>query len=230
MNIDNQRAWSYSSLNLHELCRYKWYNQYINKKYKEKPNPNSPASQGHRTHEAFANYLAHDMPLPTGERRHQQFLDYLVLVATEERLVEQELALDRDMSPCGWSQWRDVWVRAKVDFTGINRSNAILIDHKTGRYNPDTSQLKLQVAVLAAHRPDLKTFTAMYYWTQDVKRREIHKLTPADMPAIWSAYMERVAAQQVLIDAKDFEPCLNFTCKSYCPVADCQHHGQGLYD
>ena len=172
MNQDT-KAWSYSALSGFELCPKKYCNSAITKQFVEPENPDGPLAYGKEVHEAFANYLTGRLQrLPTPLVHHAKFLDQLKGMS-QEILVESELALDHEYQPCGWRDWNDVYVRAKVDFTGITGTEALVVDHKTGKYQEGFDQLEMQMAVVSIFRPDIEKYSGMYYWTGDRKKREI---------------------------------------------------------
>lgn len=219
------RAWSFSGLNTFELCPRKWENQYITKQFREIMDPDGPLAKGNRIHEAFARYLSKDIPLPDELAEHQPFLDLLREMTEDELLVERQLALDKDFQPCDWKDWDNVFVRAVVDFTGLTGDEALVIDHKTGKYKMNSDQLALQVLVVGAHYPDVKKFKGMFYWTKEPNRREVYDYNRDDFPALWTRMLKRVDAMQDVIDTGVYEPVENGTCAAYCPVADCAYHG-----
>lgn len=216
-----QFTWSFSNLELFEMCPKKYYHLRIKKDVQDKGNPMS--DYGFEAHKHFEGRLVKGKKLPMDLLHHEKFLAKLV-AAKGEGLGEQKLALTRDFQPTGFFD-TDVWVRGIVDYTKHNAPHIVIVDHKFGKVKEGFTQLKLMVAMLFAYLPEMETATGMYYWAKE-KRITSIKFTRADLPDIWSEFLPRVEQMELAVKTTDFPAQQNFLCKKYCPVKSCPHHGQ----
>ena len=205
-------TWSFSNLDLFEMCPKKYYHLRVAKDVKDEGNAMS--NYGFEAHKHFEDRLVKDKKLPMDLRHHEKFLARLQ-AAKGQGLGEQKLALNRDFEPTGFFD-SDVWVRGIVDYTKINEPKLLIVDHKFGKMKDSFDQLKLMAAMLFAYEPDVTNCTAMYYWAKDKKITSI-KFTRDDIPNIWAEFLPRVKQMELAWKTTDLPARTNYLCKKYCP-------------
>lgn len=213
-------TWSYSNLDLAEMCGKKYYHLRVAKDVKD--SGNAMSNYGFEAHKHFENRLFKKTRLPMDLTHHEKFLAKLE-AAPGEGLPEQKLALTREFEPTGFFD-ADVWVRGIVDFTKINGTHMVVVDHKFGKMKEGFDQIDLMVAMLFAYRPDIETATGMYYWAKN-KKITSKKYTRDDIPEIWGRFMPRVENMEKNYNTTNFPAKPNFLCKNYCPIKSCPHCG-----
>jgi len=144
---------SYSSIKLYENCPYRYFRQRI---VKDVVDEGGEASKyGERIHQYLELRLKQDGLLP------QEVAHYEPLCASVERIakggelhIEKELVLNDNLTPKGW--WdSDAWLRSKLDILVINSDEAVVMDWKTGKRNPDFFQMQIFAAQVFKHFPDV---------------------------------------------------------------------------
>jgi hypothetical protein len=213
-------AWSYSSLELFELCPKKFYHTKIKRDVVEEFGPE--AQYGTEVHKHFENRLIKGKKLPLDLFHHEKIMAKLA-AAPGEGMPEQKLALNRDMEPTGFFD-SDVWLRGVVDFAKKNNNNLLIIDHKTGRQKEGFDQVILMGLMMAAYMPEIDNFIVGYYWTK-TKCITSTKFTKEDIPTLWAGFLEREAELQQSIRHDEFPAKANFLCKRYCVVKSCPNCG-----
>lgn len=215
-------AWSYSALDSFELCPKKYAAEKIYRTAVSKPS--EAIDYGKTVHAAFEHYLLKSKPLPLDLVHHAPKLDYLKGVPGEP-LVEQRLALTKELNPTGFFD-DDVWLRGVIDYAKYDEDKqvAIIVDHKTGKMKDEFDQLELMAAILQAYKPTVRGFALMYYWTK-TKRFTKQKLLTCDITGVWNKFLPRVKNMESRVEAEDFPARPNFLCKNHCPVKNCVHNG-----
>ena len=214
-------TWSFSNLELYELCGKKYYHLRVAKDVQD--TGNAMSNYGFDAHKHFENRLFKDTRLPMDLTHHEKFLAKLQ-AAPGEGLPEQKLALTREFEPTGFFD-DDVWVRGIVDYTKLNGSHMVVVDHKFGKMKEGFTQIDLMVTMLMTYRPEIETATGMYYWAK-AKKITSKKYTRDDIPEIWAQFLPRVERMEEAWKTTDFAAKPNYLCKKYCPVKQCPHHGQ----
>lgn len=206
-------AWSFSSLNAYEQCPHRYKLTRVTKEVKEPPNDAN--IWGNAVHEALEFYVKEGRPLPETMAKYQAMIDKLA-TAPGIKLVELEIALNRDFQPVSWFA-KDAWVRGIIDI-GIERDNDVFIgDYKTGKRKPDSDQLDLFAALLFHARPHLTTATSAFLWLKDGKLDKA-KYTRDDLPRIWNNFLPRVARIELAMELDKWPKRPSGLCRSYCPV------------
>lgn len=177
--------WSYSSLTAFETCPRQYKLLKIDKvvPFKE----TEAIKHGNEVHKALELRLKDKVPLP------EKYMQYESIAAKLDKpgvFVEQELALTRNLVPCGW--WdKSCWTRGKID-VGVKNGGAVLLgDYKTGKVKPESSQLELFAAMKMSEDKTITRAKTMFIWLAHGKTtvQDVHR---DDVPTIWSNFMARV--------------------------------------
>jgi hypothetical protein len=176
--------WSYSSLTSFENCPRQYKLLKIDKivPFKE----TESIRFGNEVHKALERRVRDKTPLPS------TMLKYEKIAAKLDRpgvFVEQEIALTRNLDPCGW--WdKTCWTRGKID-VGIKSDRSVLVaDYKTGKVSPESSQLELFAAMKMTEDRTIERAKTMFIWLAHDKTtvKDIHR---DDVPAIWEGFISR---------------------------------------
>ncbi len=213
-------AWSFSSLELFELCRKKFYHAKIKRDYKEVFG--TEANYGKEVHKAFEDRLISGKRLPLDLTHHEKVMKRLA-DAPGEGMPEQKLALTIGLEPTGFFD-DDVWARCIIDYVKVNGKVLLIIDHKTGKQKEGFDQVDLQAAMMAAYMPEIENFIVGYYWTK-TKSIITTKFTREGVTEVWNNFLPRVEELQHAVKIGEFPPTKNFLCKRHCPCSGCVHWG-----
>ncbi len=213
-------AWSYSSLDLFELCPKKFYHSKIAKDYKDVFG--HEAEYGKEVHKAFELRLIKGKTLPLDLTHHEKVMRKLA-DAKGEGFPEQKLSLNADMQPTGFFD-DDVWLRGIIDYMKIHGTTAVILDHKTGRMKEGFDQVRLMAAIMSCYKPEIENFIVGYYWTK-TKTLTVDRFPRDEVPNIWNNFLPRVEELQASIRHDEFPAKQNFLCKRHCPVKGCAHNG-----
>ena len=181
-------AHSYSSIKLYENCPYRYYRQRI---VKDVVDEGGEASKhGERIH-AFLEARLKGSDLP------QEVAAYEPLCQAAERMasggelhVEKELVLNDDLSPTGW--WdADAWLRSKLDVLVIKGHDAVVMDWKTGKRNPDFFQMQIFAVQVFKHYPDVLRVKTCLTWLKDMSM-DVESYNRLDANGLWAEVMKRI--------------------------------------
>jgi len=212
-------AWSYSAVDMYELCPKKYYHLKVAKDVKD--SDSSWSEEGKVVHKALKERVVDDVALPL-PLRHMEPMAHRFALHSGEKHGEIQLALDRNFQPCGWFD-KQVYVRAVIDLLIIRGDTALIVDWKTGKVRPKYDQIKLSAAVLAKQMPEIKSFSLAFVWV-NYKEVSAMKMHVDDMDEVWADYLERATAIEDAIKTTDFPATEGYLCK-YCPVKACPHNG-----
>ena len=204
-------AWSYSSLVDFEGCPRRYKLIRIDKvvPFKE----TEAIKHGNEVHKALELRLKDKVPLP---EKYMQYESIAVKLDKPGVFTEQEIALTRNLVPCGW--WdKTCWTRGKID-VGIKNGDGVLLgDYKTGKVKPESSQLELFAAMKMSEDKTITRAKTMFIWlahgkttTQDVHRD--------DVPTIWSNFMARVNRLDNAYQNDKWPAKPSGLCAKWCPV------------
>ena len=177
--------WSYSSLTAFETCPRQYKLLKIDKvvPFKE----TEAIKHGNEVHKALELRLKDKVPLP---EKYMQYESIAVKLDKPGVFVEQELALTRNLVPCGW--WdKSCWTRGKIDVGVKNGDTVLLGDYKTGKVKSKSSQLELFAAMKMSEDKTITRAKTMFIWLAHGKTtaQDVHR---DDVPTIWSNFMARV--------------------------------------
>lgn len=217
-------AWSYSRLKNFETCPKRYYNIDVAKTFKE-PDDNEHLMYGKLVHDSLANRVnAEHTPLPPTLKKLEPWAAK-VLRTPGKILVEQQLAISKDLQPTSWFGG-DAWFRCVVDVLKLNPPVALAIDWKTGKILEDGIQLALSAQAVFSHHPEIQRIRTEFVWLKDdaTSRADFSR---DDMPDMWASTLPRVNNLKHAHDTQEFPPTPCGLCKRFCPVSSCPHHGVG---
>jgi hypothetical protein len=198
-------AWSYSRLNDYRGCPQKAKYKFIDKLKEPGSKAMDRGSDIHKMAEKFARGNAKTACPPELECFEDEFRQVQKI---KTALVEQQWAFNSKWEKTGWFD-ADAWCRVVVDlaFTGTGKMSRRLniVDHKTGKLNPDhLGQLGLYaLAGLLLYPADEIDEVNVQLWYLDpgiILPEEPMIFTHADVPALKKEWETKV--KSMLADRK----------------------------
>jgi hypothetical protein len=221
-------AWSYSKLKNYEVCPKRHFHFDIAKDVKE------PESQelkdGNFVHKTLADRISKGTPLPAQVAQYEPWAVKILNGAkpdpnSKSILVEQQLAIRRDFSPCAWFGKNEVWFRGIGDVIKIFGPVALVIDWKTGKIKEDQTQLMSMAQCVFSHHPQVQKVRSEFVWLgYDATTRM--DFARADMPGHWASVLPRVALLEQAAQTMTYPAKPGGLCKRWCAVTSCPHHGE----
>lgn len=210
------KPWSFSSLTSYETCPKRYQLTRVTKQVVE---PQTEATTaGSRVHDFLERYalgsLIYD-ELPEDIKPMSRYVDK-IWTYEGKRIVEQQLAVDRNLRPCDWDD-PNAWCRGIIDIGVVGENTAYLLDWKTGKVKDDHDQLRLFAVLAFAHYPWIEKAVTGYIW---LKFKKVTKasFTTADRGEIWGEYIQRVKRLELSFDNDKWVPRPSGLCKNWCPV------------
>jgi CRISPR/Cas system-associated exonuclease Cas4 (RecB family) len=214
-------TWSYSALSTFQQCPRKYYRIKVAKDIKE------PMSEvilyGQALHKAAEDYVGRSKPIPEKFSFIKPYLD-VFLTIEGERYCEYRMGLTKELEPCEFFA-KDVWLRSVADLLIISGDTAFLVDYKTGKSQyADTKQLELMALCVFKHFPQVKLVKGglLFVVTQEFIEAEY---TPEGQKEAWMSWFDELIRLEGCYDSETWNPSPNFSCKKFCPVTDCEYHG-----
>jgi RecB family exonuclease len=209
---------SYSAIKLYENCPYRYFRQRIAKDVVDEGGEAS--IYGERIHQHLELKLKGEAELP------QEIAHYEPLCASVERLakggelhIEKELVLNENLEPTGW--WdKDAWLRSKLDILVLVGDEAVVMDWKTGKRNPDFFQMQIFAAQVFKHFPDVRRVKTSLVW---LKTMEMDTETYDRQGAneIWAEIMKRIRRIHQSVEHDNWPAKPSGLCR-FCPARhDC---------
>jgi RecB family exonuclease len=209
---------SYSSIKLYENCPFRYFRQRI---VKDVVDEGGEASKyGERIHQYLELRLKQDGLLP------QEVAHYEPLCASVERIakggelhIEKELVLNDNLTPTGW--WdADAWLRSKLDILVINGDEAVVMDWKTGKRNPDFFQMQIFAAQVFKHYPDVVRVKTSLVWLKTMEMdTEIYNR--GQVNDVWAEIMKRIQRIHKSLEFDNWPMRPSGLCR-FCPARhDC---------
>lgn len=215
------RPWSYSRLSAYELCPRKYAAEQIERSVAQAEG--TAQAYGKEVHSAFDKRCRQGIELPLDLQHHEPAV--IALLKFPGKIVtEQRIALNRNFAPTGFFD-DDVWFRAIIDLMIYNPKVALIVDWKTGRIQPDFSQLDLMAAAVKGLVPTLEKIRGLFYWTKGRKNTR-KDYTPDSLKEVWRQVLPRVNRYQKAHVNNDFPPRPCFLCKRHCAVTGCNFNGK----
>lgn len=197
---------SFSSISTYDQCPRKFYELYVERKFKD----SSPAlEEGNRVHKALEDYLNGVGPYP--DRAPQDEL--LRKLKSIDAKAEQALGIRADGSPCGFFD-NDVYFRGKLDVVFTTPRHANAIDWKTGKVRENALQAKAYALLLSAVHPSLAPRITFDYLEKG--RTPTYKPTRSEAQEI----MHRC---KIVDNTERFDPRPGPLC-GWCAVTTCEHN------
>lgn len=219
MQTEKIVRWSHSALKDFEGCARRYHEVKVLKKY---PFQETDATRyGVEVHKAIENYIKSEALFPAQHAQFKPVVDALVK-KPGRKLVEYEMALTRDLQPCGWKS-EDAWVRGIADILIVNDDNltATVGDWKTGsdKY-PDQDQLVLMSLMVFAHFPHIRKVNSALLFIVKGSMVKMQMMREA-AEAAWWRYRERTARLESSYANDVWNPTPSPLCK-WCQVEGCE--------
>ena len=214
-------TWSYSALSEYTKCPKKYYEIRVAKNYVFQDTPQT--IYGKEVHEAFEFYIRDGKELPEYLAEHKPLLDSLK-AKTGRKLCEHEMGVTRNLDPCSFRD-KNVWFRGIADLLVINGDKARIADWKTSKSSKfaDRKQLELLSLLVFKHFPEVKTVTAglVFLVADDLVTAKYEREAQEES---WQKWLGETTLLDKAFEADVWNPRPNFTCRGWCPVADCEHN------
>lgn len=205
---------SYSRLNDWRKCPYSAKHKYVLKSVNFQQSP--AMKRGDDVHKALENRVRLNTPLPEDMKQYEP-IAVSILRSPGRKFCEMQIALDENLQPCGYRDWDNVYIRAKVDVLSVLGSTAWNGDYKTGKPNDDEDQLCLSSAMVMHTFPDIDRVAASYIWTE-TKTNTTRIYNRADLDEMWAPFLKDFAAiQESVVTGHWPAKPSNFNC-GYCDV------------
>lgn len=211
------QPWSHSRLEAFKNCPRQFHEVQILKSVKEEKG--EATLWGEQVHKHFENFLADGVDLPDVLGMHREFLERLIALPGEPH-VERRIALDTSGQPCGFFD-ANVWYRGVIDYQKVNGSQALVIDHKTGKVHQKLGQLIIFALWTFAQYPEVQTVRAEYYWTQN-RTKAGGTYSRADIPQLWALFIPDLRQYAEAFKTDTWQPRQSGLCNGWCPVTDCE--------
>jgi hypothetical protein len=180
------------------------------------------SKHGERIHAFLENRLKDNTDLP------QEIAQYDTLCKAVERLaeggvleVERELVLNDNLMPTGW--WdADAWIRSKLDVLVIKGNDAVVMDWKTGKRNPDQFQMQLFAVQVFKHFPEVQRVKTSLVWLKDMSM-DSEQYTRLDANKLWADIMKRIQRIHTSLEHDNWPAKPSGLCR-FCPARhDCDY-------
>lgn len=211
-------AHSYSSIKLYENCPYRYLRQRITKDVVDEGGEAS--KYGERIHEYLEHRLKSNKLLPQEIAHYEGLCKSVEKIATGGELhVEKELVLSDNLTPTGW--WdADAWLRSKLDVLVINGHDAVVMDWKTGKRNPDFFQMQIFAAQVFKHFPDVVRVKTSLVWLKTMEM-DTEQYNRVDINAVWAEIMKRIQRIHKSLEHDNWPARPSGLCR-FCPARhDC---------
>lgn len=214
--------YSYSSLSSFETCAKKHHGERITKEF-ARPFVQA-ASDGTDLHKLAETYVLENQDF------EHKYRDQIVSVVDELRAKggalypEAQLCVTRAKEPCDW--WaEDGHSRSVVDLLRIGDTEADVVDWKTGRADPYSTQLKLSALHVMMHHPNITRVNTRYVWLKEGydTKASIHR---EFLEADWSKFENRVTKLENAFKQNKWPEKKSGLCKNFCGVTNCVHNGK----
>lgn len=207
-------AHSYSRLNDWRKCPYSAKHKYILKSVEFQQS--AKMKRGDDVHKALENRVRLNTTLPPDMAQYEPIAQS-VLKANGRKYCEEQLALDETLQPCGYRDWDNCYVRAKIDVLVVNGDTAWNADYKTGKPSDDEDQLCLSSAMLMNSRPEINRVAASYIWTE-TKTNTTRMYNRENLDEMWAPFLRDFAEiQKAVVTGYWPSKPSNFNC-GYCDV------------
>src|SRR5262245_40475158 len=190
--VVERRHWSFSAADKFNKCPRKFYHYDVAKLIQEPEN--AAMREGYIVHNAMADHIMKQVPLPPKYQHYAQWAEQLRLNDPHEfKQCEYKLACTFQLKPCAYFSRSDkVWLRAQADVVTIDGPECLSVDWKTGqepdgKYDtlPANFQLRLTALLLFLHHPRIQNVKSKYVYLQggtsttfDMPRDDLKEFVP----------------------------------------------------
>lgn len=209
---------SYSSIKLYENCPYRYFRQRI---VKDVVDEGGEASKhGERIHAFLEHRLKSNNLLPQEAAHYEPLCASVERIAKDGELhIEKELVLNDNLTPTGW--WdADAWLRSKLDILVISGNDAVVMDWKTGKRNPDFFQMQIFAAQVFKHYPDVQRVKTSLVWLKTMEM-DTENYNRISINEIWGEIMKRIQRIHKSLEHDNWPMRPSGLCR-FCPARhDC---------
>lgn len=213
-------TWSYSALNLFETCPRQYGELRVLKRWPDEKG--EAAKWGDTVHKAFESRLKFGTPLPEWGKQWEPLAEKLYGIP--QLTVEHKIALNARFQPTEYFA-PDVWCRAIADVAIVGPKAMVTIDWKTGRFKPDTEQLRLSAAMQLSHFQHVEQATIQYQWLKD-RKTTTETIKREHIVTIWRDFLPRVERMERAYMERKFDPKPSGLCNAFCGVLSCEFNGR----
>lgn len=214
--------YSYSSLTSFEMCPRKHLGERITKEFARPFNQASATGDSiHKQAELYA-LKGTDFDNPY-KKQIITIVDELKAMGGEF-FAERELCVTVDKEVCGW--WADNGhARAKIDLLHVEGNVATIIDWKTGKPDPYSTQLKQNALLVMLHYPEVEIVHTRYEWLAKgyATKAKVHREFLQDD---WEKFEARASKFDKAAKTNNWPAKPNFLCGKYCGVTTCENYGK----
>jgi hypothetical protein len=219
--IQKAFSWSYSKLKNYRTCPKRYYLIDVTKKYKEDFTGEALA-WGDQVHKAFEKAIKDNAKFPKGMEHFEEAATRL-RAGPGKKLVEQKLAIKKDLSPCDWFD-KEAWFRGIADFLSINGKVALAIDYKTGKIIEDSEQLALLAECVFSHYPEVEAVRTEFWWLKDDAATVVNFFRK-NRQETWRRVLPEVMTLEKAHAETNFPPIQSGLCRKHCIVTECPFNG-----
>jgi hypothetical protein len=217
-------AWSFSRLGSFETCPKRYYEVSVAKNIPDQEN--DATRWGTATHDAFKNYLMHDVEFPVDMIPYKKWGNR-VKSGPGKLYVEQKFALSKGFEPTTWMA-QNVWVRVIGDVVRVWDKIGLVLDWKTGKdIKEDETQLMLAAQCVFSYFPEVQKVRSEYVWLAHGDAHTERSYTRADLADAWSGLFSRVQTMEQATIKNEWMPRPSGLCVRNCPVRTCPFWGKG---
>jgi hypothetical protein len=213
-------AHSFSVIKTFEQCPKKYYHLRVVKDVKDEGGDAS--KYGERVHKSFEDRLRSGTPLPKELTKFESTCAALLRKAEfGELFVEHKITLTNSLELTDWFA-PDAWLRGILDVMVIVGDKAVILDWKTGKRRPDTTQLEMFAALVFKVFPQVNTVSAGFVWLQD-EATDSYTFTRDQTNKLWAGIIGRIRRIYDAVD-EDVWPAKPSGLCRYCPAKHlCQY-------
>jgi CRISPR/Cas system-associated exonuclease Cas4 (RecB family) len=128
------KQWSYSGLKTFEACPQ---HAYLRKHGSVREESGPAAERGTEIHQIAEDYVAgklDETPPPQLEKFSREFRELRERFSAGDVILEERWGFTHEFNPCTWEDRDVLWLRSALDvFVRENKTDALVIDHKTGQ-------------------------------------------------------------------------------------------------
>lgn len=210
-------AWSLSRLQLYERCAFAFKCKHILKL----PEPPSPAmARGTQIHKEAELFINGKLKKITPELKGvTKILTDLRSEYKEGQVkLELELGFDNKWRPTGWRDWKNCWLRVKMDVMRFKKKVLHVLDWKTGKLKDNgeySDQLEIYAVAGLALLPEIKEVRSALIFTDHGKQVSLPagNRDRSDFKPLTKRWEKRASR---LLKENLWKPTPNYGCK-WCP-------------
>jgi len=210
---------SYSSIKLFENCALRYYRQRVKKDTVD--SGGEASKHGERIHMFLENRLL-GAGLPSEAVQYEPLCQSVEALAQRGALhIEHELVLTDNLTPTGW--WdADAWLRSKLDVLVVAGDEAVVMDWKTGKRNPDNFQMQIFAVQVFKHFPEVQRVKTALVWLKTMEM-DTEQYARDDANVVWAEIMKRIQRINDAYVHGNWPARPSGLCR-YCPCShDCEY-------